>query len=512
MIKRITLIFNVILCVMSASNRVLLCVLDGWGLPTNSKISAVSKTTAPFVSKLTENTPCIPLDASGLAVGLPENVPGNSEVGHTVLGAGTPLKSPPVFLANKLQHPDKLFEPLLKEASKTNNTVHIVHLLSQGYIHSHDLFFIKTAQFLHTQGFRLKVHFFLDGRDSPQFSCRFLLEQVLKACPFIEVCSLAGRDIAMDRSLNWEKTLATFKTIRHGENKTFSDPMDVIKNISQSEEFLEPMAHVNYEGLDEQNTFLFLNFRADRINQIVKALSDPNYHAPTEPNTTCQKNWFSIVPYTGNDSVRPLTTPPLPPASISKILTEHGIQQARIAEQEKKFHVTHFFDGMNFQESDLTTSYITPSFEQTEHFLFDPNTCTNLTAQTTMQNLQNKSNQFILTNFAAPDLAGHTGDMQIAQQSVACVDRALSHVVHVALEENFSVLITADHGNVDEMFFNGAPHTGHTLNPVPFLALSNKPLTFYKKSGTLCDVAPSILSLLNIPIPSSVTGDILCGF
>ncbi len=495
---------------MNQRSRILLCILDGWGIPSNIRQSAITPETAPFMTHLYNTEKFASLSASGTDVGLPPGIPGNSEVGHMVLGTGSPVKSPPVFLAEQFQQPEKIFLPLLNEAARTNNHVHLFSLLSDGYIHAHSSFLIQAAQFLKQKNITLTTHLFLDGRDSPIGSYHSLLNKVTSTCPHLNISTLSGRDFAMDRTQSWHKISQAYNTIVHGHNKGFVDPSEAVDGLS-SEEFFVPQAHRDYQGFrPTESTLLFLNFRSDRTEQIVSALADPNYDSNQTPQPTNQ-NWFSILPYTNTPFIQSLTQGVPTPPSLSPLLTEHRITQTRIAETEKLFHVTHFFDAHQFQESDLVQSHIAPSLSFHNPMEFDPNVATNSIAKLAHNIIHHSDTQFTVMNFAAPDLAGHTGDMSIARQSVSCVDRALSHVIFAAREKGITCLITADHGNVDSMILpNGKKHTGHSTNEVPFFCLSNSDLTWLKKQGTLCDVAPTILKLLNISPPTFIQGSPLC--
>lgn len=493
------------------TSRVLLCILDGWGLPRQESVSAINDDTAPCFYDLLNAHGHASLQASGPGVGLPEGVQGNSEVGHLTIGAGAVRTSMHSLITRALE--DKSFEALadwkefVQTIQKRNKTVHIVTMLTGGFIHADKGHLQTVSKILHKNGIAIKLHAILDGRDSPPGMGHVYTQELLQNCPFVEIVTLSGREHCMDRSCDWNRTLKTYNAIIHGKNVGFDDLTTFFKDFN-GEEFVEPCAKKGYKGFNyDQDTFLFLNFRADRMVQIVSALCDPHFTKPQTPKPLKQ-HWKSIAPYKRVQTIDFLLNHPPQTYTLGRYLFDQNVTQARISESEKSFHITYFFDGQQLLTGPTITHTHTPSFlDVTKNY--EPNVPTNATAHNTILALQDPSVQFILVNFAACDLLGHTGNMRLTRQGVACVDRALSHIVSVAQENNVTVLVTADHGNADEMERNGKPHTGHSCNPVPFIIVSQKH-KLSRVSGGLKDVAPSVLHVLSLEKPKNMQGHSLC--
>ena len=492
--------------------RVLLCVLDGWGIPQPSDIGAITQDTAPFFYDLKQIYGCAHLQASGAPVGLPEGVQGNSEVGHLTMGLGRPNPSMHSVVTQALNstHLEQSLEwkSFLAAVKKKNNTVHILTMLSDGYIHADIRHFISVARMIQAKGISIKLHAILDGRDTPSGTAQKHLALLAEEVPFIDIVTLMGRAHCMDRGGTWPRTLQSYNTIVHGANPLFSEAHTFLTPSFKEDEFLSPCAQHQYSGFDySQDTFLFLNFRADRMVQIVSALCDPNYSEPKPPAPQKQE-WKSIAPYTKLPFIDYLLPHPPAQKALGHTLLDHQIKQARISESEKTFHVTYFFDGQNALKAPLIHTFTTPSFID-ETSSYDPNMPTNGTTRHTLDALEDPSFRFILVNLASCDLLGHTGNTHQAAQGVSCVDRALSHIVHLAQTHDVVPIITADHGNAEVMEKSGSPHTGHTLNQVPLIIASHKH-KLKRTSGSLQDVAPTILDALSIAQPSIMTGKSFC--
>lgn len=488
--------------------RVLLCILDGWGLPKSEDVSAITPHTAPFFHHLQETFQSAALEASGTHVGLPDGVQGNSEVGHATIGLGDTQLSPHSIVSQHLEdgslEASSNWMNFIQTIQQRNSAVHILTLLSTGYIHADLHHLISTAHILHKHNIKVKIHAILDGRDCPAGSAHDHIKTLLNKAPFVEIVTITGRERCMDRGNNWQYTLATYQTIIHGHNPQFTHPLDFITPDFCSDECLPPSSAHHHTGFDySTDTFLFLNFRSDRMVQIVSALCDPNYTTAQPPNPSNQ-HWKSIVPYKRTHTISHLI--PHAPArqALGHTLIDHNISQARISESEKLFHVTYFFDGRNKIDHPLISSLITPSFPNPS-LPYDPNIPTNTTAHNIIKTIQGPAPNFILVNFAASDLLGHTGDIWHAKQGVSCVDNALAHITQVAWENDYIPIITADHGNAECMEKGGKAHTGHSCNPVPLLILSHHYKMKYTQ-GELKDVAPTVLDIFDINPPTNMTG------
>ncbi|MCY4413411.1 MAG: 2,3-bisphosphoglycerate-independent phosphoglycerate mutase [Alphaproteobacteria bacterium] len=489
------------------NQRLLLCILDGWGVPQSGQESAITPETAPFVSSLSQHKH-VQLNASGAAVGLLEGLQGNSEVGHLTIGAGAIYSSAHKIMSSAIEDGSiatkKEWATLLHNVHQNNGVLHIFSLLSKGAIHADLQHLLSITQLLHKQNVTIKLHAILDGRDSAPGSAYTFLETIKKETPFINICSIIGRDWALDRTQNWEKILKAYNMIIHAQGSKFDETEEVVTDCLETEEYLDPHVHRDYQGFQHDvDHFLFLGIRSDRMWQIATALSDANYQGGAPQNTA--RAWLCMRPYHNTLMMPYLFADPARLNPLGYILEEHGIAQARIAESEKQAHVTFFFDNQKPLPGN-TKKLIADSYpNQEEHY--SASLPTNSITRHAINTIE-EGVPFILINYAASDILGHSGDMELAQSGIACVDRGLDHLVRTAEEHNYTVLITADHGNAECITHQGKPFTSHTTNPVPFIVVGQH--TFTHTSGGLSDVAPTVLSYFGITPPEHFTGKSLC--
>jgi len=502
---------------MTPYKQVLLIILDGWGYRTENTHNAIVAANPEYMNSLWDTYPHTTLPASGEAVGLPEGTIGTSEIGHLTIGGGRILYTD-IVRVNKAIKDDELknneaFVQLFTHVKKHNSTLHVMGLVSPGGVHSHQehLFaFIKTAR---NDGItKIVIHVFTDGRDtSPQSADKYVddLEKVMNEIGGVHIASINGRYFAMDRDNNWDRTQKTIDALFDGigEKHTGKSARDVItaqyeKGIG--DEFIPPQILLNADNepdtIKENDGVFFFNFRPDRARQITKLILDRK--------EALNLNFVTLTEY--DKTLR--TTVAFPPISIdntlSDVLSLHKVTQVHIAETEKYAHVTYFFNGGKEVKHESEEYVMIPSRKDIPTHDLAPEMKAHEIADKTIEFIE-KGTQFIVINFANADMVGHTGKFEPAVKAVKFEDTQIKRVVDAMLEKGGVVLITADHGNAEEMVDeNGNPRTAHSLYPVPFI-ITDKSMKFNKESGSLADIAPTILKLYNLPKPPEMSGSSL---
>ncbi|MES2677162.1 MAG: 2,3-bisphosphoglycerate-independent phosphoglycerate mutase [Pseudomonadota bacterium] len=489
---------------------ILLCILDGWGIASkNSKDNAIALANTPNYNQILANYPNSQLGTSGLDVGLPEGQMGNSEVGHTCIGSGRIIfqdlpRINQAIIDGALEQNQNL-QNLILACQKSNNVCHLLGLLSDGGIHSHQNHIIALTKILAKNNVNVKLHCFLDGRDAAQKSAKIYLQNWLdetKNFPQIEIVTISGRYYAMDRDKNWNRIELAHKAIAQGDAPKFIDPILAVENSYQqniNDEFVLPAAAENYHGMQDGDALLVANFRADRIRQISTVLLDGKINfssavAMTEYSEELNKKFAVLFPTIEIKN------------SLGEIFADLGLKQLRIAETEKYAHVTFFFSGGQEHE-----------FKGEDRILVQspPVATYDLLPEMSAAQIGNKlvaaikSNQydFIVVNYANPDMVGHSGIISASIKACEAIDKQLGILRDAILQQDGIMIISADHGNIEDMIDeDGNPNTAHTTNPVPFILIGNNVKNLHLKNGRLCDIAPTILNLMNIKHPGEMTG------
>jgi 2,3-bisphosphoglycerate-independent phosphoglycerate mutase len=501
---------------------VVLVVLDGWGYRPERDGNAIAMASVPTWQRLWGRYPRTLLDASGLAVGLPEGQMGNSEVGHLNLGAGRVVPQDLVRISQSIQSGEFYqLQPLVELGAylrETGGTLHLVGLLGPGGVHALDRHLLACVEL----GVRMKVqqiaiHGFLDGRDSaPTLGAEvvrtLLLDMRRLAGSRVDVATLTGRYYGMDRDKRWDRTKAAYDAIAHGVGIAVEHPVLAVQAAYQrgeTDEFIRPMVHhrngVPVASLKDGDGIFFFNYRSDRMRQIVAALAVPGFDG--FPVKDAPK--IRAVTMTQYDQTFPVPQA-FPPFTLARILaetlSEHQRTQLRTAETEKYPHVTYFFNGgfeppYKGEERRLVASPRVATYD-----LAPEMSAVGIT-DVLCDALAKKQHDFMLCNFANADMVGHTGVMPAVVKAVETVDQCLGRIVKAADAAGAAVLITADHGNCEQMIdpATGGPHTAHTTNPVPFLSVTSRDVPL-RNGGALCDVAPTVLGLLGIEPPRDMTG------
>ncbi|APG60199.1 2,3-bisphosphoglycerate-independent phosphoglycerate mutase [Christiangramia salexigens] len=501
------------------NKKVLLMILDGWGITQNPEVSAVEKANTPFMDSLPEKYAHASLRTDGMNVGLPEGQMGNSEVGHMNLGAGRVVYQDLVKINMAVEKDTLIDEPVLEEAFsyavKKNKPIHFMGLLSDGGVHSHinHLKGLLTA----AEKFGVKekyVHAFTDGRDVDPHSGKGFIEDLQKHLEKTnsKLASVIGRYYAMDRDKRWERVKQAYDLIVNGQGKATQDPASAIQESYDdniSDEFIKPILVTDKNGepvakLGEKEVVIFFNFRTDRGRQLTQALTQENF-----PEYDMKKLALYYVTMTKYDdsfeNINVIYKKDNIKATLGEVLEHQGKKQIRIAETEKYPHVTFFFSGGREKPFQGERRIMCNSPKVATYDLKPEMSAFELKDKI-IPEIKEKSADFICLNFANPDMVGHTGDFDAAVKACETVDTCAKEVAEAAMSRDYSVIIIADHGNSEVMINpDGSPNTAHTTNPVP-LILMDKDIHSIK-DGKLGNIAPTILKLMGIEQPDLMTED-----
>ena len=504
------------------NKKVILLILDGWGIATNPKVSAIDQAKTPFINSLYENYPHAKLQASALAVGLPEGQMGNSEVGHMNIGAGRIVYQDLVKINLAIEQQTIRKEKALVEAFQFaldhQKKVHFIGLVSDGGVHSHINHLKGLCSF--AQDFGLKnffVHAFLDGRDTdPKGGIGYIkdLNNHLSNTNG-KIASAIGRYYSMDRDNRWERVKLAYDLLVKGEGKLTSDLESAISdsyNEGVTDEFVKPILVTDSQNkplatIQEGDVVICFNFRTDRGREITIALTQKDF-----PEYEMKKLDLYYLTLTNYDdtfkNVKVIFDKDNLNNTLGEVLAKAGKKQIRIAETEKYPHVTFFFSGGREQPFEGETRLLCPSPKVATYDLKPEMSAFDIRDKIIPQ-LQKKEADFICLNFANPDMVGHTGVFEAAVKAVETVDQCAKEVITAASANDYTSIVIADHGNADVMVnADGSPNTAHTTNLVPFIVVDKE----YKgplKDGKLGDLAPTILQLIGVPQPPDMTGDIL---
>jgi len=522
---------------MSISKRPLaLIILDGFGIAPPSKTNAVSVASKPFFDSLLKRYPAMLLQASGMNVGLPQGEVGNSEVGHLTIGSGI-LRYQSLPRIDKAIEDKSLFEmPLLLEAAKrvrdSGKKLHMIGLIGNGRVHASQTHLLALLAFCHQQkiGKQTFIHAFTDGRDTAKDIGVQFMKDLLVSCKKMkagQVASVGGRFFGMDRNHNWDRMQKAYDTIVSGQSPlTEGDPVKAIKTSYTKQIFdeeMEPVVIIDRKGqplapVEDGDTVIFFNFRADRARQLTQALVTPNFkHLNTKSFSDLKM--ITFTEYEKDLPVDVLFPPEIIANPLAKIFSEEGKTQLHIAETEKYAHVTFFLNGMVEQsfageERILVPSPAVPSYDQ------KPEMSAFEVTDHLLKSLALGSHDFYAINYANPDMVAHTGNLPSTIKAVEAVDQCLAKLIPEILKQNGIACILADHGNAEELVnpITGAIDKEHNMYPVPFVVVGNAydgksnpdlaqtDLSLIPPVGILSDVAPTLLTLAGLPLPPEMTG------
>jgi 2,3-bisphosphoglycerate-independent phosphoglycerate mutase len=502
--------------------KVVLIILDGWGIATNPNVSAIDKAKTPFIDSLYSKYPNGKLEASGLAVGLPAGQMGNSEVGHMNIGAGRVVyqdlvKVNQAILDRTLDTNPTLVSAMEYARAKGVN-FHLAGLISDGGVHSHIEHVKGLIKILDNNGIKnFFIHAFTDGRDTdPMGGYEYIhtLEDSLQGTGG-QIASVVGRYYSMDRDNRWERIKLAYDLIVKGKGRPSKDLLVSIKESyaeNVTDEFILPIVKVDDAGnpvatVKEGDVFLYFNFRTDRGRQLTQALTQNDF-----PEFDMKKLNLNFVTLTNYDdrfqNVKTIFEKDNLNNTLGEVIAKAGLKQIRIAETEKYPHVTFFFSGGRETSFDGEKRILCPSPKVATYDL-KPEMSANEIKDNIIPELQKNEPDFVCLNFANPDMVGHTGVFEAAVKACETVDKCAQAVVETALENGYTTLIIADHGNADMMVNeDDTPNTAHTTNLVPFIVV-DRDLKTQPKNGKLGDLAPTILSLMGLEKPKEMTGDVL---
>lgn len=506
------------------SKKALLAILDGWGIGTDPKVSAIAQANTPFMDSCYEKFPNTTLEASGLAVGLPAGQMGNSEVGHMNLGAGRVVYQNLVKLNMAVENGSLGKEQKIVDAfeyAKLNDkNIHFIGLTSDGGVHSHinHLKGLLIAANDNAVADRVFVHAFTDGRDCDPHSGKGLIEDLLHHLQTTggQLASVVGRYYAMDRDKRWERVKLAYDAMVNGVGKETTDVLGAIQQSYDegvTDEFLLPIIHLNGDGLpiakiQEGDVVFCFNFRTDRGREITEVLSQQDF-----PEFGMQRMDLYYVTLTNYDkdfkNVKVVFDEEVLSETMGEVLEKNGKSQIRVAETEKYPHVTFFFSGGREDVFLNEKRILCPSPKDVPTYDLKPEMSANDITANILPEIENETADFICLNFANTDMVGHTGVFSAAVKAAETVDKCIEQVATAAYNHGYTVFILADHGNSDVMINpDGSPNTQHSTNLVPLIVM-DKDRKWQLRPGKLGDVAPSILTTMGIEIPEAMTGEVI---
>lgn len=502
----------------------MLMILDGFGDNKNKDGNAIKLANTPNIDKLMKKYPNTDIFTSGLHVGLPEGQMGNSEVGHTNIGAGRIVYQELTRITKSIEDGDFFSNPefiaAIENCKKYNSKLHILGLVSDGGVHSHNRHLYGLLEMAKRRDFEdVYVHCFLDGRDTPPASAETYvaeLQEKMKEKGVGKIASLSGRFYAMDRDKRWQRVQKCYDALVNGEGEKAGDPIKAIEDSYQKEvfdEFVVPTVMCNgnepVAKIEENDSVIFFNFRPDRAREITRALVDPEF----DGFETKKMNLYYVC-FTSYDETMPnvhiaFKKEPIK-NTFGEVVSEAGLTQLRIAETEKYAHVTFFFNGGEEKQYPGEDRILVPS-PKVETYDMKPEMSAYEVTDKVCEALENDKYDVVILNFANTDMVGHTGSLQAAIKAVEAVDECVGKIVKIIEEKQGNLLITADHGNAEQMidYKTGEPHTAHTTNPVPIILVTANKEYKLKENGKLADLAPTMLDLMGIKQPEEMTGESL---
>ncbi len=502
---------------MTATPRpVVLCILDGWGMRAEVKDNAIAQAATPTWDRLMATAPHGALETSGLSVGLPQGQMGNSEVGHTTIGAGRVVMQylPRIDAAIKdggfATNP--VLRDLIDKTKAANGDLHIMGLLSPGGVHSHQDQMVAAARIAAAEDLGIWIHGFLDGRDTPPRSAVEFTEKLisdLMLTPTVRMGTISGRYFAMDRDKNWNRIEMAYAALAEAKAEPAKDAIDAIEAAyarNETDEFVQPSVISGYPGMRDGDGLLMINFRADRAREILSALVDPNFDGFERRKISFAAK-AGMVAY--SEELAPYLTCLFAPLTLKNTLGEwlaaHGKTQLRIAETEKYAHVTFFLNGGREQTFEGEDRILVPSPKVATYDLKPEMSASELTDKL-IEAIGSGKYDLIIVNYANPDMVGHTGVLSAAIKAAEVVDTCLGRLEAATRTARGALLITADHGNLELMVDaqTDGPHTAHTTLPVPIVLAVDGAAGLI--DGSLCDVAPSVLDLMGLDAPKEMTG------
>ncbi len=502
---------------------VMLAIIDGWGINEREEGNAVKLANTPNLDSIMKQYPVTKIKTSGLAVGLPEGQMGNSEVGHTNIGAGRVVYQELTRITKSIEDGDffekKEFLDAIKYCKKQNSDLHLYGLLSDGGVHSHNTHLYALLELCKRQDFKnVYVHCFLDGRDTPPSSGEGYiveLEEKMKEIGVGKIASIMGRYYAMDRDKRWERVELAYNALAKGEGLTATSAVDAIESAYQREEFdefVKPTVILENDKpiatIKQNDSIIFFNFRPDRAREITRVFVDKNFDGFEKKflyvNYVCMTQYDETMP-----NVEVAFKPQKIENTFGEYISKLGYTQLRIAETEKYAHVTFFFNGGNEVKYEGEDRILVNSPKVATYDL-QPEMSAYEVTDKVIDVIRKRTDDVIILNFANSDMVGHTGVLEAGIKAVEAVDECIGRIVDEVLRQDGVIIITADPGNSEQMidYATGEPHTAHTTFPVPLIVagLEGK---IELKEGKLADIAPTMLDIMGEEKPAEMTGESL---
>lgn len=502
---------------------ILLAILDGFGIAKPSATNAISEAKTPNLDYFWSNYPHMELDASGLAVGLPEGQMGNSEVGHLHIGAGRTIYQSLTLvnkaIADKAFFVNQAIKNAISKAKERNSKLHIIGLLSDGGVHSHINHILALLDYCVQENFsNVYIHPILDGRDTKSNVAKIYLQQLIDKINSLKIggiATISGRYYAMDRDQRWERLQLAYDAMVFHKGQSFTDPLAYVDSEYQadrSDEFVIPAFNANLteSQISDEDSVIFANFRPDRAIQLSSALTNPDYPFWKGNSEQPLKDLYfiSMMYYADSVKANEVVFPPMQITNtLGEWLSKKQLTQLRIAETEKYAHVTYFFDGGVDVEYPLETRILIPSPKVKTYDLM-PEMSAQLVTERLIKEIEADKYDVIILNFANSDMVGHTGNLKAAIAAIETIDWCLGQIYQSLKAVSGTLMITADHGNAEVMVDEqGEINKKHTSQPVPII-ICRAGLSL-EEHGTLANVAPTVLDLLNIEKPSEMTAESL---
>jgi 2,3-bisphosphoglycerate-independent phosphoglycerate mutase len=498
---------------------VVLCILDGWGLNNSVIANAVLQANTPTYDHLQQKYPMAELRTDGSFVGLPDGQMGNSEVGHMNIGAGRVVWMDLPKINNAIEKnllaENAALVTFIQKLQQTDGTAHLMGLISPGGVHAHQNHVVALAQILSQAGVKVKIHAFLDGRDTPPSSAREYMKTFsaqISGLESVEVATMSGRFYAMDRDNRWERVKLAYDAMMFAQGcqaQSVEEAFLSAEKNDETDEFIKPTVLPNHTPISENDGLLMANFRADRAREILSALADPNFQSFDVSNRPKLTACLGMVEYSTKhsefmDAIFPQTEIK---NTLGQWVSHHGKTQLRLAETEKYPHVTFFMNGGVEEPYAGEDRKMSPS-PKVKTYDLKPEMAAEDVCINLVEAITAKKHDLIIVNFANPDMVGHTGKLDAAIKAVETVDTAVGQALTAIKNVKGAMIVTADHGNCELMVdpISGAPHTAHTTNPVPVFLIDESQPQQKIRSGALCDLAPTLLELMNLPQPSDMEG------
>lgn len=502
---------------MPSPKPVVLCILDGWGLRGETEANAVALANTPNFDNILASYPNATLVAHGPDVGLPEGQIGNSEVGHMNIGAGRVVWMDLPKINNDIDDNSFDINPALQmfieKTKKSGGVAHLAGLVSTGGVHSHQDHIVRAAKVIAAAGVPVFVHAILDGRDVAPKSALDNLTKFKSDLPeSVNIATVCGRFFAMDRDNRWERVQQAYDLIMNATGKRSTDAFSAVNeayDLGETDEFVSPYVIGGYNGVNDGDGLLFMNFRADRAREILSALAAPEFKefdVGVRPKFTAI---CGLVEY--SDDHTEFMDTMYPSEEIKNTLghwvSEQGKKQYRLAETEKYPHVTFFMNGGAETPDAGEDRYVAPS-PKVKTYDLQPEMSSLEVTNHLIEAIEGQEYDLIIVNYANPDMVGHTGDLQAAISACEAVDTGLGRALEALNKVNGSMIVTADHGNCEMMIDpeTGGPHTAHTTNPVPVILVGGPGNAKLRSGGRLADLAPTLLQLMKLDQPQDMTG------